>query len=215
MISEDCHFLPARSWRKTERAPRGPPYEVEVAPGQVTRPSQAVLLLGPAAARQAISGGNGTLPGVPAASVSFPTSTSSRFSPATIVLLVEVLGLVSVAGFSVMAQRRLRARPPARDPRCRWRPLAPRAVRSYWPRTGSRPARSLPAPTSSPCGQAWPACRGADQGRPPVRPHLRGDRRVRVELDRSRRDRRRRHRARRRAARSAKRSGGEPAIPEA
>ncbi len=27
------------------------------------------------------------------------------------------------------------------------------------PRTGSRPARSLPAPTSSPCGQGWRACR--------------------------------------------------------
>ncbi len=85
-----------------------------VAPGQVTHPSQVVMLLGPAAARQAISGGNGTLPGVPAATVSFPTGSSGKFSPATVVLLVEVLGLVfiglvSVAGFSVMAQRRLRA----------------------------------------------------------------------------------------------------------
>ena len=85
-----------------------------VAPGQVRQPSQVVLLLGPAAAQQAIRGGNGTLPGVPAASVSFPTATAGRFSPATVILLVEVLGLVfiglvSVAGFSVMAQRRLRA----------------------------------------------------------------------------------------------------------
>ena len=85
-----------------------------VAPGQVRHPSQVVMLLGPAAARQAVSGGNGTLPGVPAADVSFPTGSGSRFSPATTVLLVEVLGLVfiglvSVAGFSVMAQRRLRA----------------------------------------------------------------------------------------------------------
>jgi putative ABC transport system permease protein len=84
------------------------------APGQVTHPSQVVLLLGAAAAQQAISGGNGTLPGVPAANVSFPTGSTSKFSPATLVLLVEVLGLVfiglvSVAGFSVMAQRRLRA----------------------------------------------------------------------------------------------------------
>ena len=85
-----------------------------VAPGQVTRPSQVIMLLGSAAAQQAISGGNGTLPGVPAATVSFPTGSASKFSPATIVLVVEVLGLVfiglvSVAGFSVMAQRRLRA----------------------------------------------------------------------------------------------------------
>ena len=85
-----------------------------VAPGQVRHPSQVVMLLGTAAAQQAISGGNGTLPGVPAATVSFPTGSASKFSPATVVLLVEVLGLVfiglvSVAGFSVMAQRRLRA----------------------------------------------------------------------------------------------------------
>jgi putative ABC transport system permease protein len=85
-----------------------------VAPGQVTHPSQVIMLLGSAAAQQAISGGNGTLPGVPAATVSFPTGSAGGFSPATVVLLVEVLGLVfiglvSVAGFSVMAQRRLRA----------------------------------------------------------------------------------------------------------
>ena len=85
-----------------------------VAPGQVTHPSQVVMLVGSAAAQQAISGGNGTLPGVPAATVSFPTGSASELSPATVVLLVEVLGLVfiglvSVAGFSVMAQRRLRA----------------------------------------------------------------------------------------------------------
>ena len=72
------------------------------------------MLLGSAAAQQAISGGNGTLPGVPAATVSFPTGSASGFSPATVVLVVEVvglvfIGLVSVAGFSVMAQRRLRA----------------------------------------------------------------------------------------------------------
>ena len=85
-----------------------------VAPGQVTHSSQVVMLLGSAAARQAIGGGNGTLPGVPAATVSFPTGSAGGFSPATVVLVVEVLGLVfiglvSVAGFSVMAQRRLRA----------------------------------------------------------------------------------------------------------
>ena len=85
-----------------------------VAPGQVPHPSNVVMLLGPAAAQQAIGGGNGTLPGVPAANVSFPTSSAGKFSPATIILVVEVLGLVfiglvAVAGFSVMAQRRLRA----------------------------------------------------------------------------------------------------------
>ena len=46
--------------------------------------------------------------------VSFPTGSASKVSPATAVLVVEVLGLVfiglvSVASFSVMAQRRLRA----------------------------------------------------------------------------------------------------------
>ena len=85
-----------------------------VAPGQVRHPSQVIMLLGSAAAQQAISGGNGTLPGVPAAAVSFPDGSASGPPPATLVLLVEVLGLVfiglvSVAGFSVMAQRRLRA----------------------------------------------------------------------------------------------------------
>jgi putative ABC transport system permease protein len=84
------------------------------APGQVTHSSQVVMLLGSAATQQAISGGNGTLPGVPAATVSFPTGSAGGFSPATVVLLVEVvglvfIGLVSVSGFSVMAQRRLRA----------------------------------------------------------------------------------------------------------
>ncbi len=85
-----------------------------VAPGQVTHPSQVTMLLGSAAAQQAISNGNGTLSGVPAAAVSFPTGSASKFPAAPVVLLVEVLGLVfiglvSVAGFSVMAQRRLRA----------------------------------------------------------------------------------------------------------
>ena len=85
-----------------------------VAPGQVTHPSQVILLIGQAAAQQAITGGNGTLPGVPAASVSFPIGTAGGLSPATVVLVVEAvglvfIGLVSVAGFSVLAQRRLRA----------------------------------------------------------------------------------------------------------
>jgi putative ABC transport system permease protein len=83
------------------------------APGQVAHPSQVVMLVGPAAEQQALGNG-GTLPGVPAANVSFPTGSAGGFPPATVALLVEVLGLVfiglmSVAGFSVMAQRRLRA----------------------------------------------------------------------------------------------------------
>jgi putative ABC transport system permease protein len=88
-----------------------------VAPGQVTHPSQVIMLLGSAAAQaaaqQAING-NGTVPGVPAATLSVPSGHVSGPSPATGVLMVEVLGLVfiglvSVAGFTVMAQRRLRA----------------------------------------------------------------------------------------------------------
>ena len=82
-----------------------------VAPGQVTHPSQVTMLLGPAAA-QAIGGG--TVPGVRAATVTLPNGFSGGLSPAVAVLLVEVLGLafiglLSVASFSVMAQRRLRA----------------------------------------------------------------------------------------------------------
>jgi putative ABC transport system permease protein len=82
-----------------------------VAPGQIRHPSQVIMLLGPAAAQQ-ISGG--TVPGVPAAKVSLPTEQVSGVSPAVLILVVEVLGLafiglVAVASFSVMAQRRLRA----------------------------------------------------------------------------------------------------------
>ena len=85
-----------------------------VAPGQVTRPSQVIMLLGPAVAQQTISNGSGTLPGIPAAIPSIPTGSASTIPPAAIVLVVAVLGLifiglVAVAGFSVMAQRRLRA----------------------------------------------------------------------------------------------------------
>ena len=54
------------------------------------------------------------MPGVPAANVTLPTQQVSGVSPAVLILVVEVLGLafvglVSVASFSVMAQRRLRA----------------------------------------------------------------------------------------------------------
>ena len=85
-----------------------------VAPGQVTHPSQVIMLLGSAAAHQAVSNGDGTLPGLPAAALSGPSGSVGGLPPATLVLVVEVLGLafiglLSVAGFSVMAQRRLRA----------------------------------------------------------------------------------------------------------
>jgi putative ABC transport system permease protein len=84
-----------------------------VAPGQVTHPSQVTMLLGPAAA-QAINNNSGTVPGVQAATVTLPNGFSGGISPAVGILLVEVLGLafiglLSVASFSVLAQRRLRA----------------------------------------------------------------------------------------------------------
>ncbi len=83
-----------------------------VAPGQIAHPSQVTMLLGPAAAQAA--GPGGTLPGVPAATVTFPNGITGGLSPAVPILLVEVLGLafiglLSVASFSVLAQRRLRA----------------------------------------------------------------------------------------------------------
>ena len=70
------------------------------------------MLLGPAAAQELLS--DQTVPGVPAATVSVPTQQVSGVSPAVLILVVEVLGLafiglVSVASFSVLAQRRLRA----------------------------------------------------------------------------------------------------------
>jgi len=83
-----------------------------VAPGQLRHPSQASMLLGPAAAQEI--GADITVPGVPAATVSLPTQQVSGVSQAVFILVVEVLGLafiglVSVASFSVLAQRRLRA----------------------------------------------------------------------------------------------------------
>jgi len=83
------------------------------APGQLRHPSQVIMLLGPAAARQA-SNGDATLPGAPAAQLALQNANVSGFPQATLILVVEVLGLaliglVSVASFSVMAQRRLRA----------------------------------------------------------------------------------------------------------
>ena len=85
-----------------------------VAPGQVRHPSQVIMLLGPAAARLATSDGDVTLPGVPAAALFVPNEMAGGLSQAVLILVVEVLGLafiglLSVASFSVLAQRRLRA----------------------------------------------------------------------------------------------------------
>jgi putative ABC transport system permease protein len=84
-----------------------------VAPGQVRHSSRVIMLLGSAAARLATSNGDVTLPGVPAA-LAVPTERESGFPQAILILVVEILGLafiglVSVASFSVLAQRRLRA----------------------------------------------------------------------------------------------------------
>ena len=83
-----------------------------VAPGQLRHPSQVTLLLGPAAAQA--TGPSETLPGVPAATVTVANGLTGGLSPAVPILVVEVLGLafiglLSVASFSVLAQRRLRA----------------------------------------------------------------------------------------------------------
>jgi len=85
-----------------------------VVPGQIRNPSQVTMLLGSPAVQHAVGNGTGTLPGLPAAAtLTTPNANSGGISPAVGVLLVEVLGLafiglVSVASFSVMAQRRLR-----------------------------------------------------------------------------------------------------------
>jgi len=86
-----------------------------VAPGQVRQPSQVIMLLGSPAVQRAVGNGTRALTGIPAAAtVAVPNAMRGGISPAVLVLVVEVLGLVfiglvSVAGFSVMAQRRLRA----------------------------------------------------------------------------------------------------------
>jgi putative ABC transport system permease protein len=77
-----------------------------VEPGQVTDPTQVSILLD--APRGGIRGLRS------AAVVSYPGTGSSGLSPAVIALAASVLGLVfiglvAVAGFTVMAQRRLRA----------------------------------------------------------------------------------------------------------
>jgi putative ABC transport system permease protein len=99
-----------------------------VAPGQVTAPTQVTMLLGSQAVSQAINAmqasSNGpavqsqpqqSLPGLPRAatvSVAGPIA-SNIITPGTVVAGMAVLGLVfiglvAVAGFTVMAQRRLR-----------------------------------------------------------------------------------------------------------
>jgi putative ABC transport system permease protein len=95
-----------------------------VAPGQLTAPAQVTILLGPSVIPDQNQGPGvhyragdqqQTLPGLPrAAAVSYPTQSSPGVPPATVVLVVAVIGLifiglVAVAGFTVMAQRRLRA----------------------------------------------------------------------------------------------------------
>jgi putative ABC transport system permease protein len=78
-----------------------------VAPGQLSSPGQVTVLLD---ARPADSG----LPHGAAVSFANQASGGTSISPATVVLVIAVLGmvfvgLVSVAGFTVLAQRRLRA----------------------------------------------------------------------------------------------------------
>jgi putative ABC transport system permease protein len=80
-----------------------------VAPGQLTSPTQVVVLLD-ARGHTALSG----LPQGAVAAFSGQGNGGTGISPATIVLVIAVLGmvfvgLVSVAGFTVLAQRRLRA----------------------------------------------------------------------------------------------------------
>jgi putative ABC transport system permease protein len=97
-----------------------------VVPGALTTPAQVTILLGPKAVPNDQGPGPGahfqpenqppqTLPGLPkAASLSYPSQGSAGIPPATVVLVVAVIGLVFIglvatAGFTVMAQRRLRS----------------------------------------------------------------------------------------------------------
>jgi putative ABC transport system permease protein len=83
-----------------------------VAPGQLARPNQVRIFLGESLDSAAASAAGDALP--KSAVVSTPTPEDSILSPATIVLIISVLGLVFIglvatASFTVMAQRRQRA----------------------------------------------------------------------------------------------------------
>ncbi len=105
----DVVHLAGRSWRVTGIVQNPSNLRDEFAlvePGQVTDPTQVSILL------DAPRGGIRGLPS--AAVVSYPATGGSGISPAVIALAASVLGLVfiglvAVAGFTVMAQRRLRA----------------------------------------------------------------------------------------------------------
>jgi len=85
-----------------------------VAPGTLAAPTQVTVLLD---AQPAGGGNQATLPGLPRGAVAAfagQGSGGTSISPATIVLVIAALGmvfvgLVAAAGFTVMAQRRLRA----------------------------------------------------------------------------------------------------------
>ena len=83
-----------------------------VAPGQLTSPNQVRIFLGESLDSAAASAAGDVIP--KSAVVSTPMPEDSILSPATIVLIVSVLGLVFIglvatASFTVMAQRRQRA----------------------------------------------------------------------------------------------------------
>ena len=91
-----------------------------VAPGQVSAPTQATVLVRVGDGTVAAPRGPGDRNVIPASSlpssaaVSYRQAPSGQISPATVVLVVAVLGLifiglVATAGYTVMAQRRLRA----------------------------------------------------------------------------------------------------------
>jgi putative ABC transport system permease protein len=83
-----------------------------VAPGQLTSPNQVRVFLGESLDSAAASAAGDVIP--KSAVVSTPTPEDTILSPATIVLIISVLGLVFIglvatAAFTVMAQRRQRA----------------------------------------------------------------------------------------------------------
>ena len=83
-----------------------------VAPGQLTSPNQVRIFLAESLSSAAASAAGDVIP--KSAAVAAPTPEDSIFSPATIVLIISVLGLVFIglvatAAFTVMAQRRQRA----------------------------------------------------------------------------------------------------------